>query len=409
MSVEFLIALKNIKANSKRSIITIILSVISTAILIFASTLMDGEHKTLLKNAVEIYPGYIQITHKNFIDDPSYENLIFDEQAIISKLKKDQNIVAITPRFETSVLLSFGNKSVGMMLVGIVPQSEAKISKLKNSLIEGKYLDKNDSNALYIGAELAKRLKARIGDTLSFIGSCADYSFCADNVKIKGIFKTGLYEFDANSAFLNKSYFDEVFVSKNIATHIIVLPKHRQQSLKISQQIQQTLNDEYISKSWQELMESLVRAMELDSVFGYFTLAIFFIVIFFVILIYTFLVIFARIKEIGVLRAIGTSSQQIFKMLLYESVILAFVSVIIGGLIGAYLAYYFNINPIELGAKYEEQFKQYGLVSSAIGTDFNLLTIFKDMLIMFFLAILSTLYPILKVNKYTPIEAMHHV
>ncbi len=403
------IALKSIKANKSRSIVTVMLTTISTIILIFASTLMDGEHKIMLKNAVEVYPGYIQITNKKFLDTPSYDNLIFDEKSVIDKLKQRSDIDTITPRFETSALFSSDTKTLGAMIVAIVPNLEKKVSKLKSSLIEGEYLTSNDTNKLYIGKELAKRLKVSVGDKVSFISNGADYSFCADNVTIKGVFQTGLYEFDANSAFLNKSYFDKVFSSKNLATHIIILPVAPDKSLQISKSIQKGLDNSLLAQSWQESMDSLVTAMELDSVFGYFTLSIFFIVIFFVVLIYTLLVVFSRIKEIGVLRAIGTKKTEILSMLVFESVLLSFLSVVIGGLIGAYLAYYFNINPIELADEYQEQFKQYGIMATALPTDFNLFTIFRDMIIMFILGVLSTLYPILKINSLTPSEAMRHV
>ncbi len=403
------IALKSIKINKSRSIVTVMLTTISTIILIFASTLMDGEHKIMLKNAVEIYPGYIQITNKKFLDTPSYDNLIFDEKSVIDKLKRRNDIDIVTPRFETSALFSSDTKTLGAMIVAIVPDLEKRVSKLESSLIEGEYLTSNDTNELYIGKELAKRLKVSVGDKLSFISNGADYSFCADYVTIKGIFQTGLYEFDANSAFLNKSYFDKIFSSKNLATHIIILPVDPSKSLQISKSIQNGLDNSLLAQSWEESMDSLVTAMELDSVFGYFTLGVFFVVIFFVVLIYTLLVVFSRIKEIGVLRAIGTSSKEILSMLVFESVILSLISVIIGGMIGTYLAYYFNINPIELADEYQEQFKQYGIMATALPTDFNLFTIFRDMIIMFILGVLSTLYPILKINTLTPSEAMRHV
>lgn len=409
MSPHYIIALKNIIRSKQRSIVTIVLSAVSTAILIFSTALMDGEHKVLLKSAVEIYPGYIQITHKEFRENPSFDNLIFDTNSVINKIRQKDDVDTVTSRFETFVLFATDEKSVGAMLAGIEPESEAKVSKLKKSLMEGSYLDSDDKNKVYIGSELANKLKVKVGDVISFIGTAADYSFCADNVKVKGIFQSGLFEFDANSAFLNKKYFDEIFVSSNISTHIIVQPSVIEDSLDISQDISKSIDKELTSKSWQEYMQALVDAMELDSVFGYITLGIFFIVIFFVVLIYTLLSIFSRIKEIGVLRAIGTSPKEILQMLMFESVVLSFVSVAIGGIIGGAVAYYFNINPIDFGSQFDEQFKQYGLVNTLFPTEFNLLVIFRDMAIMFFLNILSTLYPIMKVNRYNPVEAMHHV
>ena len=74
---------------------------------------------------------------------------------------------------------------------------------------------------------------------------------------------------------------------------------------------------------------------------------------------YTLLAVFARIQEIGILRAIGTTPNQILAQLLLESSVLALVSVVIGGLIGGAFAYYFHLNPIIFSGM-EEQFKQYG-------------------------------------------------
>ncbi len=403
------IGLKNILANKTRSIVTIILSTVSTVLLVFMSALMDGQHNIMLKNAVELYSGYIQITHKDFKDEPSFDNLIENSPAIVEKLSENKDIKQISQRFETFVLLSSDTKSVGAMVAGIEPKKEKEISKLENSLFKGEYLNDSDTNAVYIGYELAKNLKVDIGDTISFVGTGVDYSFCADNLIIKGVFKTGLFEFDSSSSFVNKKYFDQMFVSENISTHIIVLPKDTSKAVGLSNEISKDISNELVVKSWREFMASLVKAMEIDSVFGYISIGIFFIVIFFVILIYTLLSVFARIKEIGVLRAIGTKQNEIFKMLLFESTLLASISVIIGGLIATYLAYYFNINPIDFGSEFEEQFKQYGLQNTTIPTDFNPLNILRDMFIIYILSIGSTIYPIFKANSLKPIEAINHV
>ncbi len=402
-------ALKNIKRNKGRTMVTMVLSAIATIVLVFSTALMDGEHKTLLKSAVELYPGYIQITHKGFKDEPSLDNLIQDTSSVLKILQKDKDIKEFSTRFETFVLFSSDEKSLGGMLCGIEPEKEKNLSKLEHSLLKGSYLEKSDNNSVYIGNELSKNLKVDIGDKLSFIGTGADYSFTADNLIVKGIFQTGLFDFDSSSAFVSKSYFDTMFVSENKSTHIVVLPLIKEDAFKVSNEINRSLSKDTISQSWNESMESLVKAMELDSVFGYITLGIFFIVIFFVILIYTFISIYARVKEIGVLRAIGTSRRQVFEMLMFESSVLSLFGVVAGGLIGAYLAYYFSINPLDFGKEFDEQFKQYGLVNTKLPTDFNMVNILRDMIIMYIFCVLSTLYPIIKVNSFKPVEAINHV
>ena len=401
-------AYRNIIAYKKRSIITMLLTTVTTTLLVFATAWMNGSHSMILSNAVEIYPGYIQITGKGFRDNPSFDNLIFDAKAVNDKLAKQKGIAAFGARFESFVLFSVGEKAVGGMLTAIEPEKEAHLSRLADSLIKGEYLQAGDGNQVYIGMELARRLKVDVGDTITFVGSGADWSFAADNLQIKGIFQTGLFEFDATAAFLAKGYFDQVMASDNYATHFIVLPEESERAEQLAASIGADLGPDYESASWNQIMAALVKAMELDSVFGYITLGIIFTVIFFVIMIYTFLAVFARIRELGILRAIGTKPSEIFIMLMLESCLLALVSVVLGGLIGAGVAWYFEINPVVFSS-FEEQFKQYGMAVSAIPTAFMPLVILRDMAVMFILSILSTLYPILKVNRMQPVEAMRHV
>lgn len=402
------IAFKNLKAYKKRSIITVILTMVTTTMLVFSTAWMDGTHDKMLQSSVEIYPGYLQITHKDFRKTPSFDNLIFDADHVRNVLENSGGIQTFGRRFESFVLYSSGNKAVGGLFTAIDPEPEEMLSRLKSSLKEGEYLDESDTNMVYMGIELAKKLKVNVGDELAFIGTGADYSFAADNVTVKGLFQTGLFDFDASSTFVTFNYFHSVMGGDNMATHFIVLPKEPETVEALAKAIGSKLGPEYQSASWQQTMSGLVQGMEIDSIFGYITLGIIFIVIFFVIMIYTLLTVYARIHEIGILRAIGTSPRQVFQILVTESVLLGLVSVVIGGLIGAGLAYYFNLHPITF-AGYEEQFKQYGLASTSMPTDFAPLTILRDVIIMFFLSVCSTIYPIAKIISYPPIEAIHHV
>jgi len=402
------IAFRNVITHRKRSIITMLLGAVSTALLVFSSAWMDGSHQQMIKNGVEIYSGYIQITGAKFRENPSFDHLLFDVETLQSHVEAVQGVQLFSPRFESFVLYSVGEKAVGGMLTGIDPEKERSISRLHASLTAGNYLTQNDTNKLYIGQELALRLNVGVGDEVVFIGNGADYSFAADRLVVKGIFQTGLYEFDASSAFLAKPYFDMIMASDNMATHGIVLPENLEKSETLAAAIEEVVGVEYQTASWQQTMAALLKSMKLDSVFGYITLAIIFTAIFFVIMIYTLLVVYARLREIGIMRAIGTTPGQILTILILESSILGFLSVCAGGLLGAVFAYYFYLHPMVFSGM-EEQFKQYGLAASAIPTAFEPVTIVRDMLIMFILLLLSTLYPILKVNRYQPIEAIHHV
>ncbi len=401
-------AFRYVLAYKRRSAITVLLGAVSTALLIFTSAWMDGSHGQLIKNSVEIYSGYIQVTASGFRENPGFDKLVFDYGSLQDQIKTVPGVDVVSPRLETFVLFSAGEKAVGGMLIGIDPDKEKRISRLFSSLKGGAYLVGTDTIQLYIGSELARRLKLDLGDELAFVGSGTDYSFAADKLVVKGIFQTGLFEFDASAAFLAKPYFDSIMASENIASQVIVLPKEPVRAAQLASVIRKTVGGAFEVASWQQTMSALLKSMKLDSVFGYITLGLIFIVIFFVVMIYTLLAVFSRVKEIGIMRAIGTTPREVLLLLLLESSFLSFLSVVLGGIAGALSAYYFSIYPVSFTGM-EEQFKQYGLAVATIPTSFKPLIILRDMAIMFFLLVLATLYPIIKVNCLKPIEAIHHV
>ena len=223
-----------------------------------------------------------------------------------------------------------------------------------------------------------------------------------------GLFKTGLVEFDVASAFVNKPYFEELMFSRNMASYIVVAVDDLEEVGAVVQNIAGQMPSGIEVASWKQLMASMVQAMEVDSLFGYISMGLFFIVIFFVIMIFGFINISGRIRELGLLRALGLRSGDILKLLLLETTLLALSSVLAGAAAGAYLAYYYEVNPIIIEG-IAETYKQYGYVSDEIPTRFDLFTIGWNAMVVLALNFLALFYPIYYVRQFSPTEAMRHV
>jgi len=406
--MRFTLALKNILKSKGRSLTTLLLSLFTTTLFIVYVAFMDGSHHQIIKSSVEIYTGYAHVNLKGYRDESDYENLIEDANSIDEILKNDTSIKTYAPRFETYALLSGDEKSVGSMIVGIVPSKEKKLSKLASSLIKGAYLNDSDTNAIYIGIKLAERLKVDIGSQIAMVGSSIDYSIAADLFTVKGFFKTGLFDFDAQSAFVNKSYLDSVILSENKATYFTVDFHNNDHIAQVTSALQAKLPSQYEAVGWNSLLSALVQAMLVDSIFGYISISIFFVVIFFVIMIFSYVNIYTRTREIGLLRALGLTSKDIFVILFTEILLLATVAVTIGAIIGGVLAQYYELHPIVIDG-IAEMYKDYGVVSDEVPMHFDLFTITWNALTIFILNLLAIVYPALKINKLTATEAMRYV
>ena len=404
----FSLALKNILKSKGRSIITLLLSTFTTILFIIYVAFMDGSHHQIIKSSVEVYTGYAHVNLNGYRDESGYDDLIEDANSIEQILKNDTSIKAYSPRFETYALLSGDEKAVGSMIVGIIPSREEPLSKLPSSLIKGEYLSDSDTNTIYIGSALAKRLKVDVGSQIAMVGSSIDYSIAADLFTVKGIFKTGLFEFDSQSAFVNKSYLDTIILSENIASYFTLYFHDNDSIDKMTTNLQASLPSEYEAVNWKTLLTALVQAMLVDSIFGYISISIFFLVIFFVIMIFSYVNIYTRAREIGLLRALGLTSKDIFGMLFVEILLLATVSIVVGTIIGASIAYYYELHPIVISG-IAETYKEYGVVSDEIPMNFDLFTIAWNALTIFILNLAAIIYPVTKINKLTAMEAMRYV
>lgn len=387
---------------------TFILSFVSSLLFVVYVAFMDGSHESMLEGSLNIYTGAAQVMEHGYRKNPSYDTILEDAASVEAVLLKVEGIQAFSPRLESFALLSGQEDSVGAMVTGIVPEKEAEISKLKEALKEGRYLTPEDTNALYIGSELARRLEVKVGDDVALVGSATDYSFAADMFKVTGIFETGLFSFDASSSFVNKAYFDPLMLSENMASYMVVSVHDLNRVDQVVGEINEKLTGTVEAVSWKTLMHAMVQAMEVDSLFGYITLVLFFVVIFFVVMIYGFINISGRIKELGVLRALGVKSGQVLQLLLLETAILAVISVVLGTLLGGYISYHYALHPIVIEG-IAESYKQYGVISDEIPTRYDLFTVVWNGLVILGLNFLALVYPIFYVKRFTPTEAMRHV
>ena len=404
----FSLALKNILFYKGRSITTFVLTFISALFFIVYVAMQDGSHNSMLQNALKVYTGAIEIYKKDYRDIGGNEYLITDVKSIEAELEKIDGIVSYTSRYETFGLLSSSDNSAAALVAGINPEKEVDMSQLEVALSEGEFLTVCSGNCLYAGAELVKKLQVKLGDEVSFVGGASDNSFAADIFRLCGVFRTGSFEFDSTGSFVTRSYFDTLMYAENKASYITVKLEDVTRAEEINKVVSKAIGGEYESLTWKTLMSSMVEAMEVDSVFGYISMSLFFVVIFFVVMIYGFINVSSRVREFGTLRCIGLSHGSIRKLLFYEIFILSTAAIILASPIGAAINYYFSIHPIIIEG-ISETYKDYGIVSDELPFDFNLFSIGWNIAIIYVLNFLSIIYPITYINAFKPIEAARHV
>ncbi len=407
------VAWRNLARNKRRSFMTILLSGFSAFLLILYSGILNGQYGAMIKSGVEIFPGYIQIAAKGYVEEPGYENQIFNLDETLEAIRGAEGVAAQTVRFQTFVLLSSDTESAGAIVTGIDPSNEPAFSKIDETLAGGKYLSPDDQNVIFIGKEMALNLGVKVGDQISYVSSAVDYSFTADNVTVGGIYRSNVSQFSSSMVFMNKAYMDQMFMTDNIASVIVIQPENIQSIDRVVKNLNQALRSDAVeAMPWSRYMSEMVDMIEVDRIFNILLLGMFVGVIFFVIMIYSLITIYGRFRELGIMRALGTSPAQVISILIFEAMALAAFSIVIGATLGGYLTYYWEIHPIPMDQYKEsfEQYSQYGYeFEPQVATLFSLASILKNIILVFFLNLVAVLYPVLKVNRMKPVEAINYV
>jgi ABC-type lipoprotein release transport system permease subunit len=402
-------AWRNIWRNPRRTILTICAIIFASVLLVFMLSFQFGSYETMINTSVKISTGHLQVQAEKYYEKKSIRFVIPEPQAIADIVNQIPEVAAYTFRGQAFSLISSKNRTYGVVVTGIDPQKEANVSRLKKLVREGNFLSAEDVNQAVVGKLLAKNLRVTIGDELTLLGQGRDGSIAATVVPVKGIFSSGIDEFDRSAIQIPLAVFQDTFSMDEAVHEVVVIGKSLSDVPKIKAKIRAALtalNSDKPLKTldWQELMPGLRQAIEMDLVSGLIFYGLLIIVVAFSILNTFLMAIFERTREFGVMMAIGTTPRRLTKILLIESMAMTAIGIIAGILFGIGITYYFELNGIDFSGG-SELLRQYGIIGRMY-PKLSFLSVSVGPFMVLFFTFIAALYPALKVRRLRPVEAM---
>ena len=412
MSIETKMAWRNIWRNPRRTILTVCAITFASVLLVFMLSFQFGSYETMINTSVKISTGHLQIQAEKYQEKKNIRFVIPDPQTIADIVAKIPEVEAYTFRGQAFSLISSEDRTYGVVVTGINPQREAKVSRLKKLVRDGNFLSANDVNQAVVGRLLAKNLRVTIGDELTVLGQGRDGSIAATVVQVKGIFSSGIDEFDRSAIQIPLSTFQDIFSMDDAVHEVVVIAKSLSDVSKIKSKIQADLVGLNSRKSlktldWQDLMPGLRQAIEMDLVSGLIFYGLLIIVVAFSILNTFLMAIFERTKEFGVMMAIGTSPRRLTKVLLVESMAMTLIGIIAGIILGIVVTYYFQVHGIDFSGG-SELLSQFG-ITGRMYPKLSLLSVSIGPFMVLFFTFFAALYPALKIRSLRPVDAMKAV
>lgn len=424
MSTFIAIAWRNVWRNKRRSFLTMSMIAFGLLLSIFMESLISGTQEQIFKGAIEANVGSFQIHAKDYQENQTLSEIFTITPEIEKHLKEEPLVQAWTSRIMGGGMVSVGENTNVAAIIGIDPIQEAKVSVLEEKMMsvqtlaekyphlyptaptENRYLSPEPKMEIIVGDKLASKLEARIGDELAAMVQGADGSMGSNLYTIIGIYHTG-FETD-HGIYMHIQDADDLFsMYGQVSVISAILP-----TSKIIPQVVENFRSQmnlktYEIMGWYDIAPELVQVMDLKNASNHLFMAVLMLIIAFGILNTVFMTIMERIKEYGVLKALGTTPLQIFSLVFYETLFVSLIGILLGNLTGGGLSYYFKIHPIDV-SMLSETYEEMGFTLSSLPTNPQLYMFIVFSLLVFGLSMIAAVYPAIKAARLEPLDALKH-
>ena len=400
------LAWRNIWRNKRRSLIVMVSIVVGLVAIVLYDSLSVGMIMQMLENQIGSHVAHIQIHKKGFNDNKIIQNYVPHPEKVEAVLSRHPSVEHYSKRVLTFGILSSATNSSGVYLVGIVPEQEEKITKIKSSLVKGRYLS-GKPHEIVIGEKLAEKLKVDIGDKVVAMASALKGNIGSDVFRVVGLYRTFSSEFDKIYVYITLENAQEMLQFRNHISEFAIITREPSVNIATKQSLLAELGDEYEVLTFQELLPLLVLQIDVykESIFIFY--AIIAIAMIFGIINTMLMSVFERIQEFGVLMAIGMRNSRVFTMVLLEAFFLGAIGTIIGFILGYLLYLPLSHTGVDL-AMFSEGLESFG-VGTVIYPILTIESILSALLVIPFISVIGAIYPAIKAVRLEPVNAIRYV
>jgi ABC-type lipoprotein release transport system permease subunit len=279
------LAWKNLWRNRRRTLITSASVFFAVFFTLIMRSFQLGTYDALFRNVIESYTGYLQLQNRDYFDESVIDNGFELNQSLFQELGSDPNVKNVVPRLESFALAAVESRTQGVIVLGIDPEGEDKVTELRKKLVKYKlspeavqalkkeaipsrikklldvfinesyssagrlmldlnideedtasilpvlrthasfrngYLGDEEAGDAVIGDGLSDYLKAGVGDTLVLVGQGYHGASAAGKYAIKGIVRLPAPDIDNIVVYLTISVTQELFAAPGMATSAVI-------------------------------------------------------------------------------------------------------------------------------------------------------------------------------------------
>jgi ABC-type lipoprotein release transport system permease subunit len=401
----FALAWRNVWRNRRRSLVTMAAMSLGLFVMVIYAALIDGYLAGMERNLLDLEVGDVQVFELEYRDGPSLYRRIDDPQDVLKKL--DAAGYPATVRMLGAGLAAAGDNSAGVSFRGVDVERDAEVSGVHEHVREGEWLDPADPHGAVLGTRLARILGVGPGDEIVVVSQAADGSMANDLFIVRGVLSSIAEDVDRGGVYITIDAFRELLVVPE-GVHQLIVRRPPGQTLGQTAEAVRAAAPELDVKTWRELMPTVASMFDSTQGAMYFMFLIINAAIGIVLLNAMLMAVFERIREFGVLKAVGVGPGSVMSIIMLETLVMVLVSVVAGTLLSFPALWYLVEHGLDMS-------KMGGGVSVA-GMSFDPVwraavapqTYAGPIITLIVIVGAAAFYPALRAARISPVEAMRH-
>lgn len=403
------IAWRNLWRHRGRTWITIIAIALTYSLYLMMSGIQEYTYLELEEGAAQAAGGAVLVQGQGFQDSQLNDVVLLRGGSVVDVVRDVPGVEHVSGRVILNGLLSTSASSSPARLQGVDPAVESEFQALSGYLREGSFLGTPEQSPLVVGSEIARELEVGLGDRVVFTATGPDGEMQRALFHVVGVLHTGSKLTDSGLAYTTVAAAQRALRLDDTLTQIGVLGAEAPEVLAARIREALRARDDLEVLTWAEAMPDIVGFIELDRAWGdVFGIVLFFVVLFAIM--NTFLMaVMERVRELGLLRALGMTPVKVALLVLNETLFLTLVALAIGitvGLLGHLLVDQVGIDMTVFYGGDTLEMSGIALTDTVIYSEIDPRRWFSISLSVLFMVLFSAAYPAYKASRLAPAEAM---
>ncbi len=330
------IALRNLGRTKSRTALSLVSIAVGVMVVILFKGVIDGVWDQLVTGTIRFSSGHVRIVDPEYLLKEQLMSLYYPVDAdVANQAASVSGVVAASPRIRFSGLISRENQADGVMVTGFDPRREEPVSQMSRYLT-GRYMERGAREAV-VGGSLLRKQGLTVGDRFTLVFNTAFGSMRGYTLEIVGRVDSG-YAWLDEQLFVDLGLAQAMLEMPGEATEVLVMGSSQRETKALVSALQAGISDrgELSFVPWHSASE-MMELMSLAQVIYFVIYLVVLALAAFVVVNTMVMIVAERIREIGMLAALGLSGGQILRLFLYEGTVLGVLGSLVGGLLGGVL------------------------------------------------------------------------